>query len=179
MERQQQAEERLRSVVSYLEMRTPPADPPPAPPQPDLTLMHLEHPSVPFYRFLYNTVGEPWLWLDRRRMDDAALAALIQHPQVSVNVLYGGGEPLGYAELDRRVPGEVEVVYFGIMPHCLGRGLGRYLMSQALALAWAGAPRRVWLHTCTLDHPGALAFYQRAGFVKTHEEVEWVEPPPI
>lgn len=168
----------LRSVVSYLEMRAPPVPGPPAPPRPGLELVRLEQPSVPFYRFLYDTIGEPWLWIDRRRIDDAGLEAIIRDPRVEVHVLYGGGEPLGYAELDFRLPGEVEIVYCGLMPHAIGGGLGRYLLGQALARAWAAGPERVWLHTCTQDHPGALSFYERAGFVKTHEVEEWVEVPP-
>ncbi len=86
-----------------------------------------------------------------------------------MGVLRAGAAPAGYVELDRRRAGEVEIAYFGLTPAFIGRGLGRYLMAAALHAAWGHAARdqtvmRVWLHTCTEDHAGALAFYRRAGF---------------
>ena len=81
------------------------------------------------------------------------------------------------SELDRRVESEVEIVYFGLVDEAVGTGMGRALMNQALALAWSTAPRRVWLHTCTLDHPGAVAFYRRSGFRPYRSAIE-VAPDP-
>jgi GNAT superfamily N-acetyltransferase len=112
-------------------------------------------PTVSFYRYLYAAVGEPWSWTDRRRLND---------PRIEVNVLWVGGVPAGYAELDRRAPPDIEIGYFGLMPEFIGQGLGRYLLDWAIDHAWRARPRRVWLHTCDLDHPRALGFYQHAGF---------------
>ncbi|MDZ7268752.1 MAG: GNAT family N-acetyltransferase [candidate division KSB1 bacterium] len=164
----------LPVTITYLEMLAPPARPAP-PPRPEATIMHAQHPTVSFYRYLYNTVGAAWNWIDRRKLSDAALAAIIQHPQVEVHVLYVAGVPAGYAELDfRRLP-EVELAYFGLLPEFLGRGWGSYLLDASLRRAWQRQPVRVWLHTCTLDHPQALAFYQKAGFVPFRRETTMVE----
>lgn len=159
---------KLRSVVTYLEMHAPPwgdgAPPDIQPPAPDIRLELISNVTVPFYRSLYNAVGEAWLWWERRVMSDADLAAILSDPAVEVRVLRAGDAVAGYLELDRRRVGDVEVAYFGLTPAFIGRGLGRYLMDATLRAAWAKGTKRVWVHTCTEDHPGALAFYRRAGF---------------
>ena len=164
-------------VVNYLEMRAPP----PARALPSraeaLSILRARRPTVAFYRFLYDTVGDPWMWYERRQMDDAALAAVIQHPRVAVYVLYLDGVPAGYVELDRRQAGDVELAYFGLMPEFIGRGLGRYFLEWAVAKAWEGEPQRVWVHTCNFDHPGALATYQRAGFQVYDQERQIIDDP--
>jgi GNAT superfamily N-acetyltransferase len=81
-----------------------------------------------------------------------------------VNVLWADGVPAGYVELDRREPPGVEIGYFGLMPEFIGQGLGAFLLDWAIRHAWRARPRRLWLHTCDLDHPRALAFYQKLGF---------------
>jgi GNAT superfamily N-acetyltransferase len=132
---------------------------------------------VSFYRYLYNTVGAPWLWYERRRLDDSTLGTIIDDPKVEVHVLYVNGVPAGYAELDRCSGHEVEIAYFGLVPDFIGRGLGRYLLDWTLNEAWREEPRRVWVHTCNLDHPVALAFYQRAGFAPYKQETVLIDDP--
>ena len=83
----------------------------------------------------------------------------------------------GWYEL-RRVPedGSVEIAYFGLMPGAIGRGLGKALLGCAVRDAWAMGATRVWLHTCTLDHPHALPNYLARGFrVYKTESYEVVE----
>jgi GNAT superfamily N-acetyltransferase len=155
---------KIESTITYVEMLAPPTSPPLAAPREGLSVVRAVHPTVSFYRYLYDTVGEPWLWGDRRKLDDAALAAIVQHPAVEVSVLWVEGVPAGYVELDGRVAGEIEIAYFGLIPDFVGQRLGPWLLDFAIRAAWARGPRRVWLHTCTLDHPGALAVYERAGF---------------
>ena len=157
-------------------MAQPSRPPPPAPLRP-LALLRANKPTVSFYRYLYNTVGEPWLWHERRALDDAALAAIVQDPRVEIFVLYADGVPAGYFELDRRVEHEVELAYFGLMPEFIGQGLGRYLLGRAVATAWAGKPSRFWLHTCGFDHPRALGYYQRAGFAPYKQETRIFDDP--
>jgi GNAT superfamily N-acetyltransferase len=160
----------LESVITYLEMRSPPAQPPRPAPRPDLEIRRAWRPTVSFYRYLYAAVGEPWSWTDRRRLNDAALAAILNDPRVEVNVLWCGGVPAGFAELDRRAPPDIEIGYFGLMPEFIRQGLGGYLLDWAIDHAWRARLRRLWLHTCDLDHPRALDFYQRAGFRIYHRE---------
>ncbi len=171
------ADGKIESVVTHLEMFALPEGSPVPAPRGDVSIVHAVRPTVSFYRFLYNTVGEPWLWTDRRKLDDSALARVVQDPAVEVFVLYVAGVPAGYAELDGRVAGEVELGYLGILPEFIGQKLGPYLLDWALRRAWEGGPRRVWVHTCTLDHPSALAMYERAGFRVFKREVELADDP--
>jgi len=88
-----------------------------------------------------------------------------------------GAQDIGLLELDFRVPDECELAYFGLVADRVGQGLGRGLMREVLARAWHRPIRRLHVHTCTLDHPQALAFYQRAGFTPYRRAVE-VAPDP-
>jgi GNAT superfamily N-acetyltransferase len=171
------ADGKIESVITHLEMLAPPATPPLPAPRNGLDIEQAVRPTVSFYRYLYNTVGEPWLWGDRRKLSDAELAAIVQHPAVEVYVLWVHGVPAGYAELDGRVEGEVELAYLGLIPEFIGQKLGPYLLDWAIRTAWARDPRRVWVHTCTLDHPGALAMYERAGFRVFERETEVGDDP--
>jgi GNAT superfamily N-acetyltransferase len=168
---------KLEMVITYLEMRRAP------PPRPlprraeSLSILRARRPTVSYYRYLYDTVGGPWMWFERRRMDDATLAATVRDPRVGVHVMYVDGVPAGYAELDARTEGEIELAYFGLVPEFIGRGLGHYLLEWAVAKAWDGEPSRVWVHTCNFDHPAALAAYQRAGFLVYDQERRIIDDP--
>ena len=170
-------------TVTYLEM-TSPEQRSPAPGVLEPTaILRAERPTISFYRYLYDTVGADWNWFMRRRLSDDELAAIIHDDRVEVFVLYVRGVPAGYVELDRRVEGEVEVAYFGLIPEYVGRGYGAFLLDWGLGRAWSYRPRRVWLHTCSLDHPRALGVYQRAGLAvydreTVHEPLEHLLQPP-
>ena len=105
------------------------------------------------------------IWFERRLVDDAALAALIAKPTIEIFVLYVRGVPAGFFELDTAALRETKLCYFGLIPDFIGRRLGPYLLQAAIDQAWSRPLDRFWLHTSTFDHPGALATYQRAGFV--------------
>lgn len=171
----------LTTRVTYLEMRENPARQVSVPPLKGLKLRHFSRPSLQLYRRLYREVGEPWLWWERRAMSDEQLAQTIHDPRVEVHLLYHRERPIGYGELDCRQAGEVELVYLGLVVDYIGRGLGRWLLGEMLRHAWGRRPRprRVWLHTCDLDHPRALEFYRRAGFRVFKTEVEVVEDTGI
>lgn len=170
---------KLKTTITYLEMRSAPARvqiPRPARPH---ALMRAHKPTVSFYRYLYNAVGEPWLWWERRTMDDATLASIVQHAMVEIYVLHVEGVPAGYAELDRRKAPEIELAYFGLVPEFIGQGFGRYFLTWAVDAAWSYAPSRLWVHSCSLDHPNALPAYQRAGFVPYQQEIEVIDDPRL
>ena len=155
----------LEDTITYLEMLERPARPRVPAPLDKLALMRAESCTVSFYRYLYDTVGEPWLWFERRLIDDAALAAQISKPTIEIFVLYVRGVPAGYFELDTAVPRESKLCYFGLIPEFIGRRLGPYLLQAAIDQAWVRPLDRFWLHTSTFDHPRALRTYQQAGFV--------------
>jgi GNAT superfamily N-acetyltransferase len=167
----------IEVAITRLEMTAAPTRPTvPAPPG-RLALLKLEQPSVGFYRYLYASVGEPWLWWERRRMDDDTLRALIAHPEIDIYVLYVGGEPAGYAELSRKAMPEINIDCFGLMPTLTGRGYGRYLLNWAVDQAWCHGPRRVTVSTCSLDDPRGLRTYQKAGFVPYAQERRTILDP--
>ncbi len=169
----------LETVITYLEMTGPPRRPTVPPPPGKLALLRAERPTISFYRYLYNTVGGPWQWWERRVMDDAALGDIITDPAVEIYVLYVDGVPAGFAELDGRANREVEIAYLGLLEDFIGRGLGWYLLNWAVDAAWTREPRRVWVHTCNLDHPRALPTYQRAGFQVYRQETEVIDDPAL
>jgi GNAT superfamily N-acetyltransferase len=148
------------------------------PPHEGLTVLHAKRPTVRYYRFLYDAVGGPWQWLSRRRLSDAELACLLDDPRDEVHVLQIEGVPAGFAELDRRVADEIELVQFGLMPEFIGQGLGKYFLQWNVEQAWSYGPKRFWLHTCSLDHPAAIPNYLKAGFVIYKEEMTVREPYP-
>lgn len=151
-------------VITYMEMTAPPTRPTVPLPPGKHALLRVENPTIAFYRFLYNTVGEAWLWTDRRRMSDQQLIAQVDHPEVELYVLYTGGQPSGFVELDRRPKPDLNFAYFGLLNEFIGRGLGKYLLNWAVDQAWSYGPARLTVDTCTLDHPRAIGEYQRAGF---------------
>jgi ribosomal protein S18 acetylase RimI-like enzyme len=165
-------------TVTYLHMLTRPVKPhPPKPANFALSLLHANRPSVPFYRFLYDTVGGPWLWYERRLMTDRELAEILEDSLVEVFVLYVEGAPAGYFELDRRETGVVDMAYFGLMPDYIGCRLGPFLLGSAIDTAWSYDPEKVTVNTCTLDHPKALSLYQRFGF-RPYDQAEKIIPDP-
>lgn len=142
---------------------------------PDLLVLQSREPLPAWYRFLYDAVGRHYHWTGRHSWPDAELRDFLARPSVSLLVLYVRGTPAGYIELDAasEEPG-TEIVYFGIMPEFHGRGLGKHLLSAGVQRAFETGVDRIWLHTCTLDGPYALANYRARGFVpydtETHQQ---------
>ncbi|MFL5562001.1 MAG: GNAT family N-acetyltransferase [Gemmatimonadaceae bacterium] len=122
------------------------------------------------YRALYAGVGESWHWHDRNAWTDARLAAHLADPGVSVHLFVVDDEPAGYFELQRHDDGDVELVYFGLFPERIGKGFGGAMLTAATVEAWRQGATSVWLHTCTLDHPHALANYRARGFEEFKQE---------
>ena len=167
----------LATVVTYLEMRQPPDQPVPSSP---LSLKRVEVPQPEHYRALFRLIGAPWLWFSRLILDDAHLAEIIQHPKVELySVADESRREVGMLELDLRAPGECELAFVGLVPDLSGQGHGRWLLSQAVRLAWREGVNRVHVHTCSLDHPAALGAYRRAGFVPYKRVVERFPDPRL
>jgi GNAT superfamily N-acetyltransferase len=140
-----------------------------------LRLERVERCPASFHRYLYAEVGRAYHWVDRLGWTDAESRAYLDAPGVSLWVLYCAGAPAGYFELKTYDDGSVEIAYFGLLPEFTGRGLGKHLLSEAVSRAWAQGARRVWLHTCTLDHPAALPNYVARGFRPFKNEVYAIE----
>lgn len=165
-----------KTTVTHLEMTSEPRLPPAPRPTGKYALMRAENPPVHFYRYLYDAVGRDYVWVNRKRLSDDTLAGIVQHEDVEIYVLYRGGVPAGYFELDFRSMPRVELSFLGIMPEHIGLGLGSFLLREAIQTAWTRNPNRLIVQTCTLDHPRALPLYQRMGFTPyAQEEAELEE----
>jgi GNAT superfamily N-acetyltransferase len=167
----------LAAVVTYLEMHSrPDLDVPPSP----LSLKRIEVPQPEHYRDLFRLVGAPWLWFSRLIMDDPHLSSIIQHPKVMFDaVLDEGGREVGMLELDFRETHECELSFVGLVPELSGKGHGRWLLAEAVVRAWREGVDRVHVHTCSLDHPAALAAYRRAGFTPFKRATERFPDPRL
>ncbi len=168
----------LGAIVSYLDMRERPK-PAPLPPSP-LRLVRWKPVDPDKYRMLFIRVGGPWLWFSRLVMDDSELCQIIEDPQIEVfAVLDPNGIEVGMLELDFRETGDCELSYLGLVPELAGSGHGKWLMAEALMRAWRKTVSRVHVHTCTLDHPGALRFYRNSGFTVRGQAVETFSDPRL
>jgi GNAT superfamily N-acetyltransferase len=176
------ANDQLATVVTTLEMRRRPAlrPSPLQPASPTLRLVAWPTPDPDKYRALFRRVGAPWLWFSRLAIGDEALVRIIHDPAVSVFAAVDrAGIEVGMVELDHRQPRVCEISYFALVPELAGQGHGRWLMAETLARAWRSGVERVWLHTCTLDHPSALGFYRAQGFRAVARTLETFADPRV
>ena len=171
----------LDVTVTHLEMTAPPGPARPPTPALKLALLKVDRITVPYFRYLYAEIGREWIWHERRLLDDDTLAARFADPGVQVHVLHAGGEPAGYVEIDlRRLPGEAELAFFGLRGGLTGRGIGRWLLDWTIREMWRNAPARLYVNTCTLDHPASLPLYQRMGFRPFAQEQRTIlDPRPL
>ncbi len=168
---------KIATVVTYLEMLERPSAPPVR--KPDAWTLQRIDEDHQRYRALFRQVGEPWLWFSRAVMPDEKLAGILDDPRVEAYALRDGTSDVGLLELDFRSGDEVELAFFGLVPGHIGRGAGRFLMNEAIGRAFAGPIRRLFVHTCTLDSPGALPFYIRSGFTPYRRDIEVVDDPRL
>src|SRR3954447_21717502 len=141
-------------------------------PEVAVEVIRAEIPSPEFNRFLYTAVGGDWNWTDRLIWSYEHWLDWLSRPGTETWVAYVQGTPVGYAEFDPQPGGVVEITCFGLLPAFIGRGLGGWLLTEAVARAWDLATRwpdlprttRVWLHTASLDGPNARANYEKRGF---------------
>jgi GNAT superfamily N-acetyltransferase len=168
---------RIPMTVTFFEMTAKPSALPPPAPKGRHAILKADLPTVHFYRYLYDAIGGPWLWVDRKKLSPEALTEIIQHPLNHLYVLYTEGSPTGMAELDFRKDGLCNIAYFGLMPEAIGRHLGYFFLYHACQNAWARPINRLTVNTCTLDHPRALPLYQRIGFNAYAREERFVELP--
>jgi GNAT superfamily N-acetyltransferase len=133
-------------------------------------LERLERCSVDLFRFLYEEVGRAYRWTDRLGWSDEAIERHLAMPGVSIWLLTSEDQPAGYFELRVHEDDSVEIAYFGLLPDFVGRGWGKHLLTLAVQSAWQLGAVRVWLHTCTLDHPAALPNYLKRGFRPVRQE---------
>ncbi|MDM9622173.1 acetyltransferase [Rhizobium sp. AC44/96] len=154
----------LKAHVTRLEMTAPPKTSLPVPVNIQTAIMRA--PGIPpaFYRHLYRQVGARWQWVDRLRMSEEDLAAVLHDKRNTISVLYVNGAPAGFYEYLVEDEDTIELSHFGLIEHALGLGIGKWFLLQALYAIWTHNPRRVITTTNSLDHPRALQLYQMFGF---------------
>ncbi len=162
----------------YLEMTVPGDLRPKRSDRADVVVGRVGPPMPELNRFFYTAVGGDWYWTERLPWTYRQWQAYLGRPELETWVLSVAGVPAGYFELEAQPGGDMEVAYFGLLPAFVGRGLGGHLLTVAVERGWARGARRVWLHTCTLDHPQALANYRARGFRVYREEVTLKELLP-
>ncbi len=169
----------MRTVVTtyYLEATSPDQlRPKPTAPE-GFLLMKAEVPSAELQRFLYRSVGGNWYWYEKAHWTYQEWWAYAQNPRLHTWVAYLKGTPAGYFQLEEQPEGKVEIVYLGLLPQFTGIGLGGHLLTRALEEAWRLGAKRVWVHTCSLDSPAALANYLARGMRLYKSETRWQEIP--
>jgi GNAT superfamily N-acetyltransferase len=170
----------LVSVTTWsLEITTEADLHPAAAPPEGVEIRRAMHPSPELGRFLYTAAGGNWYWTDRLGWTYEHWLERLSHPRVETWVMYLEGTPAAYFELDGAIENEVEVAYLGVLPAFLGRRLGGPLLTAAIRRGWAMGAPRVWVHTCTLDSPHALAHYKARGMRVFEEHTEAVELPDV
>ncbi len=170
---------KIASVVTYLKMTAPPAPHGRDAFNPSWILRRCVAADLDWYRALFRKIGQDWLWFSRLRMDDDALRAVLHDPAVDLFSLEVDGTDKGILELDRREMPEIEIAFLGVTADLIGQGAGRFLMTRALDIAWSHNPQSVLVHTCTLDHPRALGFYLKAGFIPYKLAIEIADDPRL
>jgi ribosomal protein S18 acetylase RimI-like enzyme len=161
----------------YLEMLEPQQLRPAAPGHYELRIEQAKIPSPELTRFLYTSVGGDWYWLDRLSWTYDRWLNYLSQPALQTWVAYISGTPAGYVELLAQPDHSVKIAYFGILRQFIGQRLGGHLLTVGIEKAWAMGAQRVWVHTCSLDGPHALANYKARGFQVYKEEVHTQELP--
>lgn len=160
------------TTVYYLQMQQQ-ADLKPKPVVEGLTVTEAVIKEYRFNRFLYSLIGEQWQWFDKLKESEQSWKEYSERDSLRTWVAYYQGAIAGYFELEISEEQEVEIKYFGLAPAFIGKGFGGYLLTYAIQQAWQVCDaKRVWVHTCSLDHPSALANYQARGLVLYHQETE-------
>jgi GNAT superfamily N-acetyltransferase len=154
----------MNATRTYLEMIRPEALQPARVSDGNVRIDRIDECPASLWRYLYTEVGREYRWVDRLPWTDAEIRAYLDDPAVTLWTMTVAEELAGYFELRRDGEDDIEIAYFGLLPPFTGRGLGGHLLTEAVEQAWAAGARRVWLHTCTLDHPAAMSNYLRRGF---------------
>lgn len=170
-------DDKIAFVVTYLEMTASP-EAPLAGEREDVSLERWGCPDVADYKKLFRKIGEDWLWFGRLALTDDKLEATLTASGHEVFTPVMDGRAMGLLEINYADPENPELAYFGLVPSAVGTGLGRWLMQQAVRMAWSRPQtQRFWLHTCTGDSPQALGFYRSCGFKPYKRALEVADDP--
>jgi GNAT superfamily N-acetyltransferase len=135
--------------------------------RPELEIKQVRRPCPALNWFLHQAVGAAFRWGGREDWGEAGWTKYVHRQELETWVAYESGAPAGYFELEQQQDGSVRIECFGLLPEFFGLGLGGHLLTVAAERAWDMGASRVWLSTCSHDHPHALQNYLRRGFQLT------------
>ena len=166
----QKAGTEVAYTITYLEMETRPSfGYPRLPITSKAALLRAEDPPVWYFLSLYDAVGRDYAWEDMHEIPLEEATAQLDRSQLFT--LTEKGWPQGFFLLEQMAQGTVDLAYFGLVPEAVGSGLGKWLLQTAILMAWdMDGTERLTVNTCTLDHPRALALYQKNGFHPVRRE---------
>jgi GNAT superfamily N-acetyltransferase len=168
---------RTRVTTYHLELTDPKEFRPSEKRRSELEVRQAEIPCPLLNRFFYTAVGGDWSWIDKLKWTDDQWRNYADRRELETWYATVRGTPAGYFELEAQPECNVEIAYFGLLPQFVGQGLGGQLLTAAVVRAWQMTAKRIWVHTCTLDHPSAMANYQARGFRVFKEVVSEVDLP--
>ncbi|MBD3378447.1 GNAT family N-acetyltransferase [candidate division KSB1 bacterium] len=162
--------------VTYLEMTSPEQLVPSSQiiPEADIREARIVTPELNW--FFYHAVGQDWNWTDCSSYTLAMWQRFLEENSVQTHIFYHKDTPVGYGELAWREK-DVEMTHFGLLARFIGKGMGGYFLTEMIRSAWDQGAHRVWLHTCTLDHPAAMKNYMKRGFSVFKTKTNEVEIP--
>lgn len=143
----------------------------------DIRVEEIKVPCPEFNRFFYTAIGGDWFWIDRLKWDYRQWLDWLEKAKVFCWAAYREGNPVGYFELEKHLDGSVEIAYFGVLSQFTGEGIGAFLLTKAVEQAWMLGARRLWLHTCSLDHPVAMDNYIKRGLKLYKQETSVMDLP--
>jgi GNAT superfamily N-acetyltransferase len=167
---------KLANVVTCLEMLSKPSARDSKLPD-GFSLRRFSSADLSTFRALFKNIGEDNMWFSRLFMPDKRLAGILDNQLIESYALCQNEKPVGMLELDFTEMPNCELAFFGLTPETIGLGIGRTLMNIAITKAWEKPINRFWVHTCHFDHPNAVAFYKRSGFVPYSLMVEIHDDP--
>ena len=128
-------------------------------------------PDFQLNKFFYKQVGKKHRWIDRLSWSDEKWVNYISNQNLETYVISEKNDLAGFFELLYNPElKETEISYFGLLEEYIGKGIGGYALSIAIKKSFEKQIKRVWLHTCTLDHPNALKNYIARGMTVFKKE---------
>ena len=162
-------------TVQYLEMLNSGDHKPPTKVVDTVQIMEAQINLPLLNRAFYQWVGGPWQWLEKSTWSDQQWTEYVGREDIKTYIGYVLGTPMGYFEIEIQTNKEIQVLYFGLIPTFIGKGLGGSFLSRAIDVCWSYPVDRIWLHTCTLDHPSAIKNYLDRGFKIYKTEIRGAE----
>jgi ribosomal protein S18 acetylase RimI-like enzyme len=130
----------------------------------DFSLILLKPIDFQLNKFFYKNIGKKHKWIDRLIWTENQWIDYVSNKNVKTFLFKYKEDLAGFFELILHPKKkEIEIAYLGLLEEYQNKKLGSYLLSEAIKKSFENNIRRVWLHTCSLDHKNALNNYVSRG----------------